>query len=54
LAGFVGWVIGIVATVNDRGKQFGTAAILAGLVGPLMSFYAILSALVLSLTFGNG
>ena len=54
LVGFAGWVTGIVATANDRGNKFGTAAIMAGVVAPFISFYAILIALTLSLTFGNG
>jgi hypothetical protein len=54
LVGFAGWVTGLVATAKDPGSMFGTAAIMTGLLAPFISFYALLTAMALSLTFGNG
>lgn len=39
--GFVGWIMGIVATVTKRGRAFGIVAIILGVIAPLAAFGAI-------------
>jgi hypothetical protein len=45
LVGLAGWIVGIVATVTNRGRAFGVAAIITGVVSFLigsMSMFGVL------------
>ena len=36
--GFVGWILGIVATATKRGRAFGVLAIILGILAPIVAF----------------
>jgi hypothetical protein len=38
IVGFVAWILGIVATVTKRGRGFGVAAIILGVLAPIVAF----------------
>lgn len=46
LAGFVGWVISILAFVQRRGRRFGLWGIILGLLAPVLSVVAMMLAIV--------
>ena len=46
--GLAGWVIGIVATVTNRGRSFGIAAIVLGAVLCVLAATMMFSALLLT------
>lgn len=42
VAGFCGWILGIVAVAQRRGKAFGIWAIVLGILAPIVSFIAMI------------
>jgi hypothetical protein len=46
LAGFVGWVLGIVATATKRGRAFGIFAIVLGVLAPVIAIVMVVVALL--------
>lgn len=40
-AGFVGWILGIIATVTKRGRAFGVMAIVLGVLAPIIAFVVL-------------
>jgi len=43
--GFVGWILGIVATATKRGRAFGVMAIILGILAPIIAVVALFVAL---------
>lgn len=45
IGGFVGWILGIVATATKRGRGFGVTAIVLGVLAPIIVLLAMAAAL---------
>jgi hypothetical protein len=45
IVGFVGWIIGIVATATRRGRGFGVTAIILGILAPIIAIVMMVVAL---------
>ncbi len=45
--GLAGWIIGIVATVTNRGRAFGIAAIVVGAIAPIIAAMMMFGALLI-------
>ena len=45
LMGFIGWIISIVAVVQRRGRGYGIAGIVLGLIAPVAAFFALMGAM---------
>jgi hypothetical protein len=43
--GFVGWILGIIATATKRGRAFGVVAIILGVLAPIAAILAMFAAL---------
>lgn len=41
IAGLVGWIISIVATAQNRGRGFGIAGIVIGVLAPIIAFFVM-------------
>ncbi len=46
IAGFVGWILSIVATATARGRGWGIAGIILGVLAPVAIFFAMMAAIV--------
>lgn len=46
IAGFIGWIVSIVATATARGRGWGIAGIILGVLAPVAIFFAMMAAIV--------